>query len=414
MKQVRFTTIKAGFKIGMAPLLSGVKILDFTYLLPGPFATMILSDLGAEVLRVESHTRMDMARLAPPYVDKDGTVSCMHAYLNRNKRSIAMDLKFSESIALIKRLITEEGYDIVVEQNRPGAMGRLGLSYETLSAIKPGLIYCSITGYGQTGPQSDRAGHDINYLALSGVMSYSGSRESGPCLMGIQVADVGSGSNNAALGIMAAVIHRMKTGEGQYIDVSMTDGMFPYHVVSGLGSLVGSSEPGYETEILNGGSLYGFYETKDGKYLSFGGLEPQFLSAFLNTLGLGRYIPRLMEPDINGEIKQQVKEVILSHDLAHWEAVFRDVDACVDPVLTVLEAASSMHARERGLIVEVPGPDGIPIRQIAHPIKYSGFKPEYNRAGPALGQDTSHVLNALGLSEAEITDLKSKGIVYGS
>ncbi|MGD0821248.1 MAG: CaiB/BaiF CoA-transferase family protein [Desulfomonilia bacterium] len=398
----------------MEPLLSGIKILDFTYLLPGPFATMILSDLGAEVLRVESHTRMDMARLAPPYVDKDGTISCMHAYLNRNKRSIALDLKFKESIALIKRLIAEKGYDIVIEQFRPGAMGRLGLSYEILSGINPGLIYCSITGYGQTGPMRDRAGHDINYLALSGVMSYSGTKDGGPSLMGIQVADVGSGSNNAAIGLLAAIVHRMKTGKGQYIDVSMTDGVFPYHVVSGLGSLVGAPEPGYETEILNGGSLYGFYETSDGKYLSFGGLEPQFLSAFLNALGLPEYIPRLMEPDLTEELRRRVSDVIRSQDLSHWESVFKDVDACVEPVLTVLEAASSEHAKARELVVEVPGPDGVPIRQIAYPIRFSNYKPEYLRAGPALGQDTRDVLNALGLSEAEIADLKSKGIINGA
>ncbi len=397
----------------MEPLLSGIKILDFTYLLPGPFATMILSDLGAEVLRVESHTRLDMARVAPPYVDKDGTVSCMHAYLNRNKRSIALDLKFEESIAIIKRLISEKGYDVVIEQFRPGAMGRLGLSYETLSGINPGLIYCSITGYGQTGPLRDRAGHDINYLALSGVMSYSGTKDGGPSLMGIQVADVGSGSNNAAIGILAAIVHRMKTGKGQYIDVSMTDGIFPYHVVSGLGSLVGAPEPGYETEILNGGSLYGFYKTKDGKYLSFGGLEPQFLSAFLTALGLSEYIPRLMEPDLTEELRRRVSDVILSRDLSHWVSVFKDVDACVEPVLTVLEATSTEHAKARGLVVEVPGPDGSPIRQIAYPIRFSNYKPEYLHAGPALGQDTRNVLNALGLSEAEIADLKSKRIING-
>ena len=397
----------------MEPLLSGIKILDFTYLLPGPFATMILSDLGAEVLRVESHTRMDMARLAPPYVDKDGTISCMHAYLNRNKRSIALDLKFKESIALIKRLIAGKGYDIVIEQFRPGAMGRLGLSYEILSEINPGLIYCSITGYGQTGPMRDRAGHDINYLALSGVMSYSGTKDGGPSLMGIQVADVGSGSNNAAIGLLAAIVHRMKTGKGQYIDVSMTDGVFPYHVVSGLGSLVGGPEPGYETEILNGGSLYGFYATRDGKFLSFGGLEPQFLSAFLNALGLCEYIPRLMEPDLTEELRRRVSDVIRSQDLSHWESVFKDVDACVEPVLTVLEAASSEHAKARELVVDVPGPDGVPIRQIACPIRFSNYRPEYLRAGPALGQDTRDVLNALGLSEAEIGDLKSKGIING-
>ena len=397
----------------MEPLLSGIKILDFTYLLPGPFATMILSDLGAEVLRVESHTRLDMARLAPPYVDKAGTVSCMHAYLNRNKRSIALDLKYEESIAIIKQLISEKGYDVVIEQFRPGAMGRLGLSYETLSGIKAGLIYCSITGYGQTGPLRDRAGHDINYLCLAGVMSYSGSKDRGPCLMGIQMADVGSGSNNAAIGLLAAIIHRMKTGKGQYIDVSMTDGVFPYHVVSGLGCLVGGTEPGYETEILNGGSLYGFYETSDNKYLAYGGLEPQFLSAFLTALGLSSYIPRLMEQGTADEVKQRVAEVIRSRELAHWEAVFKDVDACVDPVLSVKEAAMSEHAKARGLVVEVPGPDGTPIPQIAYPIRFSNYKPEYHRAGPSLGQDTSDVLNDLGLSGADIADLKSKGIISG-
>ncbi|MCU0577361.1 MAG: CoA transferase [Desulfobacterota bacterium] len=397
----------------MEPLLSGIRILDFTTLLPGPFATWILSELGAEVLRVESHTRMDMARLAPPYVDRQGTVSCMHAFLNRNKKSIALDLKYDESIAIIRRLIAEQGYDVVIEQFRPGAMDRLGLSYETLSKVDPALIYCSITGYGQTGPLRDRAGHDINYLSMAGVMSYSGSPETGPCLMGIQVADVGSGSNNAAIGILAAVIGRMKTGKGQHIDVSMTDGMFPYHVVSGLGCLVGAAEPAFATEILNGGSLYGFYETGDGRYLSFGGLEPQFLSAFLQALGLGEYIARLMDPDISDELKERVTAVIRSKTLSHWMQVFEGVDACVEPVLSVLEATSSGHAKARGIVVEVPGPDGHPIRQVAAPIKFSGYEPAYERSGPALGQDTAEVLTSLGLSGSDIADLKSKGIIGG-
>jgi len=397
----------------MEPLLSGIKILDFTTLLPGPFATMILSDLGAEVLRVESHTRMDMARFAPPYVDKECTVSCMHAFLNRNKKSIALDLKYPESIAIIKRLIAEMGYDVVIEQFRPGAMGRLGLSYETLSGINGGLIYCSITGYGQTGPMRDRAGHDINYLSMAGIMSYSGSKKTGPGIMGIQVADVGSGSNNAAIGILAAVVGRMRTGRGQYIDVSMTDGMFPYHVVSALGCLVGGPEPEYETEILNGGSLYGFYETRDGRHLSFGGLEPQFLSAFLQALGLGHYIARLLEPGVGGELKDKVREVIRSQDLSHWAQVFSTVDACVEPVLRVLEATSSPHARARGIVVEVPGPDGTPIRQVAAPIKFSDYDPAYQRSGPALGQDTAEVLKSLGMTGDDIAELKSKGIIGG-
>lgn len=395
----------------MEPLLSGIRILDFSYLLPGPFATMILSDLGAEVLRVESHTRIDMARLAPPFVDEGCQVSCMHAYLNRNKRSIALDLKQEESTGIIRRLIEEKGYDVVVEQYRPGTMERLGLSYEHLSAINPGLIYCSITGYGQTGPLRDRAGHDINYLSLAGVMSYSGSRAHGPSLMGIQVADVGSGSNNAAIGILAAVIHRMKTGKGQHIDVSMADGMFPYHVVSGIGALLGEQEPCYESEILNGGSLYGFYETSDRRYLSFGGLEPQFLTAFLEALGLGDYLPRLMGEDITDELRQRISATVRSRSLDHWKEVFSRVDACVEPVLSVSEAAASGHAKARELVVEVPGPEGVPLKQIAFPIKFSGYEPEYRWAGPALGKDTEEVLRSLGLTDREIADMKSKGII---
>ncbi|HON62273.1 MAG TPA: CaiB/BaiF CoA-transferase family protein [Deltaproteobacteria bacterium] len=403
--------LKRGRKFTMSALLEGIRILDFTYLLPGPFATMMLSDLGAEVLRVESPSRIDMARLAPPFVDKDGQISCMHATLSRNKKSIALDLKNPWSIDIIKRLIREKGYTIVVEQFRPGAMDRLGLSYEKLCECDQGLIYCSITGYGQTGPLRDRAGHDINYLALSGVMSYSGRNGCGPCQMGIQVADVGSGSNNAVIGILAAVIHRMKTGEGQYIDISMTDGMFPHHVVSGIRALVGDTDPCFESELLNGASIYGFYETSDGKYLSCGGLEPQFLTAFLQTLGLGDYVCRLMEPGITEELREKVADTIRSRPRNYWIEVFSQVDACVEPVLSFTEAAGSEHAKARGLVVNVPGPDGKPIPQIGLPISFSGYAPEYRWAGTRLGSHTDEVLRSLDISDDEIEGLKKKGII---
>lgn len=394
----------------MDSLLQDIKILDFTYLLPGPFATMMLSDLGAEVLRVESPTRIDMARIAPPFVDNECKVSCMHATLNRNKKSIALDLKQEGCIEVIKRLICEKGYDIIVEQYRPGVMERLGLSYEELSEIHPGLIYCSITGYGQTGPLRDRAGHDINYLSLSGVMSYSGRKSSGPCVMGIQVADVGSGSNNAVIGILSAVISRMKTGKGRYVDVSMTDGLFPHHVVSGIRKFVGEEEPGFETELLNGGSIYGFYETSDGKYISFGGLEPQFITSFLRGLDLADYIDRLMEPDIDNELRRKITEKIRSRDRAHWVRVFKDVDACVEPVLSFSEATQSGHAQARGLLVDVPGPGGKTLTQIGLPIKFSGYCPQYKWAGPSLGFDTMEIVKSLGFSDEEIEKMKSSNM----
>jgi len=397
----------------MPALLEGIKILDFTYLLPGPFATMMLSDLGAEVLRVESHTRIDMARLAPPFVDQNQQVSCMHAMLNRNKKSISLDLKKTEAIEIITRLVREQGFNVIIEQYRPGAMERLGLSYDELRKIVPGIIYCSITGYGQTGPLRDRAGHDINYLALAGIMSYSGTRAGGPCQMGIQVADVGSGSNNAVIGILAALVHRMRTGEGQHIDISMTDGMFPHHVVSGIRALIGDEDPGLETEILNGATLYGFYETRDGRSLSFGGLEPQFLTGFLAAVGLEDYIPRLMEPSITEELKIRVKDRIRTKTCAEWVEIFRTVDACVEPVLSVSEALNTEHAKARGIVVEVPGPDGIPIKQIALPIRFSAYTPRYRWAGPSLGKDTSEVLKSLGIADREIGDMKSRGIIGG-
>ncbi|HOO39612.1 MAG TPA: CaiB/BaiF CoA-transferase family protein, partial [Deltaproteobacteria bacterium] len=298
----------------------------------------------------------------------------------------------------------------VIEQYRPGAMERLGLSYEQLSEIHPGLIYCSITGYGQTGPLRDRAGHDINYLSLSGVMSYSGRKSSGPCLMGIQIADVGSGSNNAVIGILAALIGRMKTGKGQHIDISMTDGLFPHHVVSGIRNLVGEEEPGFETELLNGGSFYGFYETSDGKYISFGGLEPQFLIACLKALEMEDYIDRLMDPGIQDEVKEKIAQKILTETRDHWVKVFENVDACVEPVLSFSEATKSEHAQARELLVNVPGPDGKPITQIGLPIKFSDYSPEYKWAGPSLGKDTMEIVESLGFSDKEIQQMKSNKI----
>jgi len=395
----------------MDALLSGVKILDFTQLLPGPFATLVLADLGAEVLRVESHTRIDMARYVPPFVDEGCEISCMHAYLNRGKKSIALDLKRAESITIIERLIQEAGYDVLIEQFRPGVMDRLGLSCERLSSLNESLIYCSLTGYGQSGPLKDRAGHDINYLSKAGVMSYSGTRKAGPCIMGIQVADVGSGSNNAVIGILAAIIGRMKTGVGQHVDVAMTDGMFSYHAISGVRHLVDGQEPTYETELLNGGSLYGFYETADGQYLSFGGLEPQFLTAFLQTLGFGDYLDRLMEPGIMDEVRIRVKELIRSRTRASWEEVFQKVDACVEPVLSVSEAFASEHVQARELVVEVPGPDGRPVRQVAFPIRFSRYRPQYDAVGPGLGQDTAEILKSLGYQDQDIREMNTQGII---
>lgn len=399
-------------------LLGELKVLDFTTQLPGPFATMVLADLGADVIRVEAPARVDPVRVYPPFIDDENKVSFAHAYLNRNKKSITLDLKTKDSFAVIKRLV--EHYDIVIEQFRPGVMERLGLSYEILSGLNSSIIYCSLSGYGQTGPFREKAGHDINYLSRSGIMSYSGKKETGPVLMGIQVADVGSGSYNAIIGILSAVIHRTRTGQGQYIDVAMTDCLFPYHAVGAAKELSGGGSAGYETEPLNGGTIYDFYETADGRHISFGGVEPQFLYIFCKALGLDHYLEKIdleqlfevifSKPELVLELKEKIKEKIKEKPLAHWIEVFETTDACVEPVLTFSEAVNNEQALQRELLVNVPGPNGKMVSQIAHPIKYSEYSPAYRSAGAELGRDTRAVLESLGYSENEIEMMQEKKV----
>ncbi len=399
-------------------LLSNLKILDFTTQLPGPYATMVLADLGADVVRIESPTRIDPVRILPPYVDDEGKISFSHAYLNRNKKSVTLDLKVKDSFAVVERLL--EHYDIVIEQFRPGVMDRLGLSYEKLSSINKSLIYCSLSGYGQTGPLRKKAGHDINYLSHSGIMSYSGKKGIGPVVMGIQVADIGSGSYNAITGILSAVIYRSRTGKGQYIDVAMTDCLFPYHAVAAAKELSGGVVAGYETEPLSGGSVYGFYETADGRYLSFGGVEPQFLSRFCELLELGHLVAEtepgelliktFVQSDFTAELKEKVAEKIKEKPLQHWIEVFKNEDACAEPVLTFSEAVKSEQAIQRELIVDVPGPDGKMVKQIAHPIKFSGYSPAYKNTGVELGRDTKDLLLSLGYADQEIEAMQQKGV----
>lgn len=220
--------------------LKGVRILDFTSLLPGPFATLYLADMGASVLRVTSGTRPDPIESRPPFIPET-KISALWAYLNRGKQSINLNLKNPRAVRIVEQLITE--YDVVIEQYRPGVMAKLGLDYESLKKINPTIIYCSLTGYGQTGPLNKRAGHDINYLSLAGLLSYSGKKETGPSLMGMQIADIASGSLNSVIGLLAAVIHRKETGEGQYVDISMMDGVMAFNTVSGTTCLVDEREP---------------------------------------------------------------------------------------------------------------------------------------------------------------------------
>jgi alpha-methylacyl-CoA racemase len=390
----------------MSGPLSTLKVLDFTTLLPGPFGSMMLADWGAEVVRIESPTRPDMVRMLPPM---DEGVSACHAFLNRSKKSLALDLKKPDGVEAVKRLIKD--YDIVVEQFRPGVMDRLGVGYEVLREINPGLIFCSITGYGQTGPYKQRAGHDLNYLSIAGVTGYNGRQASGPAPINVQVADVAGGSYHSVMAILAAVIHRQHTGEGQYLDISMTDAAFSMHALTAPPALVGGVEPNVEETQLNGGSFYDCYETLDGRYLSVAGLEPQFFAQFCQAIGQPDWAGKglALNLDIQRQLKQDIAQVIKTRPYDEWVAVFADLDACVEPVLSFSEACEHPQIQARDLLVDVPTPSGGSQRQLASPVKFSKTNPRYDFTGVALGTHTDEVLSASGFSAEEITQMKKSG-----
>ena len=388
--------------------LTGLRILDFTHLIPGPLATLHLADMGAQVLKIVSKGRPDANTLQPPFLPGNN-VSALAAYLGRNKRSMYLNLKDLRAQKIVQKLIMH--YDIVIEQFRPGTMARLGLDYETLRQVNPGLIYCSISSYGQTGPMAGKAGYDINYLARSGIMSSSCPRCEIPVSSGTFVAEAASGNTNAIIGILAAVIGRNKTGQGQYIDISITDGMIALNNVHAAASLIDGKNPDYESTLLNDCSLYGYYATKDGKYMSVGALEPRFSSVFFETIGRPDLISSAgIMPANLAEVKKQIREIFLGKTRDEWTEIFRRVDVCVEPVLTVQEALNNQQSKEREMVAEIDLPQGGTIRQPALPLKFSTYQPQYKKIGVPAGADTNAVLQELGFNKEQIAEMEKTGL----
>jgi len=288
----------------MDGLFEDLLVIDCASFIAGPAAATMLADFGARVIKIEPPVTGDSYRQLkhlPSMPPSEHDYSWLLD--NRNKESLALDLKQPEAVEVVKQLLAD--YDIVLEQFRPGVMERLGLGYEALKAINPKLIYVSITGYGQTGPYKDRAGHDINYLALAGLSSYTGRADSGPLPLGMQVADVAGGSLHGVIGLLAAVIARQQSGQGTHLDVSMTDCAFSLNAMAGAGYLACGEEPEWEDQMLNGGSFYDYYRSRDGRWMSVGSLEPGFMQQLCTVLGRpelaaqglspNRYDPRYVE-----------------------------------------------------------------------------------------------------------------------
>jgi len=391
--------------------LSDVRVLDLTRLLPGGFCTLLLGDLGADVIKVEDTGAGDYVRWAPPYYGDDeqtalGTRSSLYLALNRSKRSIRINLKEEGGREALLRLAKDA--DVLVESFRPGVLDRLGVGYEALSQANPAIVYCPITGYGQDGPNRDRAGHDMNYLGLNGLLGLTGEIDGPPVQSAGQIADLGGGGMMGAIGILAALHEARRSGEGQLVDVSMTDGAQSWlAMVAGRYFCDGAVPKRGEQELAGGIICYRPYEASDG-WVTCGALEQKFWAAFCGGVGRDDLIERQFERP-GSDAHREVQEIFRSRTREEWIAFNDEHDCCIEPVLDLDEALSSPQALEREMVVELDQPGIGPVRQLGTPLKLGRTPAGVRRPAPALGEHTEEVLGEAGYSAEEIEALIASG-----
>ena len=395
--------------------LSDVRVLDLTRLLPGGFCSLLLADFGAEVVKVEDTGMGDYVRWAPPYYGTDdqqalGTRSALYLALNRGKRSIRLDLKSGAGRDAFLRLAS--GADVVLESFRPGVLDRLGCGYEALRSTNPRIVYCAITGYGQTGPHTARAGHDTDYLALNGLLGLTGEEGGRPIQSAGQIADLGGGAMMAAFGVMAALRERDRSGEGQLVDVSMTDGSLAWLCMVAAQYLCDGEVPGRGRGALNGGiACYLPYEAADG-WVVCGALEAKFWRAFCDGAGRPDLIQQQFAPP-GSEGWRQIAEVFRSRTRQEWRAFNDEHDAMIEPILDLDEALDSQLVQDREMVVELEQPELGPVRLLGLPIKFSRTPGDPARPAPALGEHTEEVLREAGFEDGEIGELTESGAAAG-
>ena len=343
--------------------LAGLKVLDFSTLLPGPMATLMLAEAGADVVKVEKPGGEDMRRFPPPL---PSGVSAPYAVLNRGKRVVEIDLKSPDAAQRLRPLI--ETADVVVEQFRPGVMDRLGLGYEAMAALNPRLVYCSISGYGQTGPRAHEAGHDVNYIAASGLLSLSPGTVDAPTLPPALIADIAGGAMPAILNILLALRERDAAGRGRHLDISMAEGSLVFGWYAMAQGHAEGRFPGARENFLTGASpRYGLYATKDGRFLACGALEQKFWDGFCAVIGL----PDELRKDARNPVatRDGVAEIVRGRTAAEWESALAGADCCVTVVKTLDEAPADPHFAARGVFRQtVEMPDGTRIPAIVTPV----------------------------------------------
>ncbi|MEA2403135.1 MAG: alpha-methylacyl-CoA racemase [Thermoleophilaceae bacterium] len=393
--------------------LSDIKVLDLSRLLPGGFCSLLLADFGADVLKVEDTGMGDYVRWSPPYHEgADETAkSAMFLALNRGKRSIRLNLKEDAGREVLLKLVRE--HDVLLESFRPGVMDRLGVGYERLREENPALVYCAITGYGQDGPYTARAGHDLNYLALNGLLDLSGEAGGPPMQAAGQIADVGGGSLMAAFGILAALRERERSGQGQLVDISMFDGSLSWLAMVAARYLAdGQKLVRGDLELTGRLICYRPYACKDG-WVTLGALEPKFWQAWCRGVDREDLIEKQFEAP-GSEAHADVERIFVERTRDEWHAFAEQHDCCLEPVLALDEALDSELVRAREMVVQIdqPGTDGVSLLGV--PVKLSRTPGAPAGPGPGLGEHTREVLAGLGYSEDEIGSLLESGAAAGA
>jgi crotonobetainyl-CoA:carnitine CoA-transferase CaiB-like acyl-CoA transferase len=398
--------------------LEGITVLDLTRLAPGPYCTMILADLGADVIKIEEpgpptgRRAQQAAGLSPVPPPRYG-VDRHSPYwaLNRNKKSLGLNLKHDDARQIFYQLA--ERADVVVEEFRPGVAKRLGIDYDTLRQRNPRLIYCAVTGYGQSGPYKDLVGHDINYIAMAGCLGMIGPQGGPPVIPHNLIADFAAGGMHGAVGVLAALMARERTGRGQFVDIAMTDGVYSL-LVSHLSTYFATGMvPRRGETLLDGGAhYYNVYETKDGKWMSLGSIEPWFYANLCKVLGREDFLPyEFAEGAKREEIKQAFRDTFKTKTRHEWFDLLTQHDICAGKVYDLDETATDPHLQARDMIVEVEHPEVGPVKQVGISVKLSDTPGQIRFLAAPLGTHTAEILTDLGYAPQKIAQLRAEGAI---